>query len=334
MRRLARWTLLGTGLLLLTGCGLLPPEAEEPVIDVPAPVVTQRETLEVKRGPVESSLKLNVAIGADKQSSLYFRTGGRVRKLHASPGQKVAAGALLAELEAGSLPYDIQGAEIDLERSRLKLEQARSRIGFVDGPKESDLKNYELDLKQAELKLKRLQDQLAESRLYAPFAGTVVQSEIAEGDQASAYQSVMLFAAEGAVVARAVVDESQVVKLAPGQAVEIIPNDGNPTPIPGRVLSVPALGSRAADRVAVFAPDEPSKRMVVGRNGQVEVVLQRKDDVLLVPISAIRTFSGRSFVTVINGETRKEVAIEVGLQGEQYAEVLSGLNEGDGVVSR
>lgn len=334
MRRPARWMLLGTCLLLLTGCGLLPPEAEEPVIDLPAPVVTQREVLAVKRGPVESRLTLNVSIGADRQTSLYFTSSGRVRKLHVAPGQKAAAGALLAELEAGSLPYDIQGAEIDLERAQLKLQQARSRIGFVDGPREIELKQYELDLRQAELKLRRLNDQLAATRLYAPFAGEIVQSEVAEGDQASAYQSVMLFAAEGEVVARAPVDESQVVKLTPGQVVEIIPNDGNPTPIPGRVVSVPPLGSRAADRVAVIAPDEPSKRMVVGRNGRVEIVLQRKEDVLLVPLSAIRTFSGRSFVTVVDGETRQEVAIEVGLQGEQYAEVVSGLSEGDKVVSR
>jgi RND family efflux transporter MFP subunit len=320
--------------LLLAGCSLLPPEAEEPAIEVSAPVVTQREVIMVKRGPVETRLKLNVVLGGERQSPLYFRTGGRLHALHAGLGQKVEAGALLAELEAGSLPYDLESAELDLERAKLKLEQVRSRIGFVNGPSETDLKGYELDVRQAELKLRRIQDQLAATRLYAPFAGEVVQVEAVEGDSVAAYNTVLIIAGDGAVVARAPVDESQAAKLTPGQRVEIFPNDGNPTPIKGRVVSVPAVNTRAEDRVAVFAPDQPSDRLVVGRNGRAEVVLQRKEDVLRVPLSAIRTFSGRSFVTVVNGETRQEVAVEVGLQGDQFAEVLSGLKEGDKVVSR
>lgn len=334
MRSIRSITFATVTALLLAGCGLLPPEAEQAVIEIPPPVITQREAKPISRGPVEARLKLNVTFGAEQQTPLYFRSSGRARRVYVMPGQVVEAGAVLAELEAGNLPYDIEAAMLDLERVRLKLEQAQSRIGFVDAPKEIDLKNYELDVKQAELKLKRLQDQMADMTLRAPFAGEVSRMELIEGDSVTAYQNVLTLSTLGAVIARASVDESQLAQLSPGLAVELFPNDGNSLPIKGQITTVPPLGGRPEGRVIIMAPDDPSSRIVRGRNGRAEVLLQRKENVLRVPLSAIRTFNDRSFVTIVDGESRQEVAITLGLQGDQYAEVLSGLKEGDRVVSR
>jgi len=326
--------LLFIGILLLSGCSMLPQEAEEPPIDVAAPVVTQREVTAAKRGSIESRLTLNVAFGAERQTALYFRNGGRLRKLHATPGQQVAEGALLAELEAGTLPYDISMAEIDLEKSRLSLDTLVARVGFVNAPTAADLRKAELDVQQVEMKLNRLREQLADTRIHAPFAGQVVTVSAAAGDQVDAYKELLTFAATGSTVARATVDDGSAVQLQAGQKVEIFPQDGDPTPIKGKVLSVPAVGSAARDKVAVVAPDAPSERLKVGRNGKVEVITQARQNALLVPASAVRTFGGRKFVTVVNDSGRQEVAIKVGLENDQYVEVLEGIKEGDRVVSR
>jgi len=320
--------------LILTGCASLPPETEATGFEIAPPVVTQREVVTIGRGAVESRLALNVSFGAEQQLPLYFRSGGRLRSMSAFPGQRVEAGAILAELEAGSLPYDLAGAELDLERARLKLEHAQGRIGFVDGPDQVQLSQYELDLRGAELRVERLRSQLADTRITAPVAGQVVQVDSSEGSMVEPYSPVLVLAADGPVVARAPVDESQAARLTAGQRVELFPSDGDPTPIAGTVLSVPILGTREQSRVAIFSPDAPSPRLRVGRNGKAEVVLQRKEDVLLVPLSALRTFNNRTFVTLVEGESRREVAVEIGLQGEQYAEVLSGLKEGDRVIGR
>ncbi|HWI66671.1 MAG TPA: efflux RND transporter periplasmic adaptor subunit [Symbiobacteriaceae bacterium] len=318
--------------LLASGCSLLPKEAAAPVIDVQAAQVTQREVAPVKRGTIEARQTIAVTFGAPKQSALYFRSSGRVKRLYAVPGQKVEAGALLAELESGSLPYDLQLAEIELEKARLNLTKAQGRIGFTDEPSETELKRLDLELKAAELRLQQKREQLADTKLYAPFAGEVVSVSTSEGATAEAYKELLLLAGTGGVVGRATVDEATAVKLEPGQAVDIYPSDGNPAPVRGKVLTVPQVGGQ--DKTLVVAPDQPSDRLRVGRNGKADVVLQSKANVLLVPLSAIRTFGGRKFVTVVEGETRREVAIKTGLESDQHAEVLEGLQEGDRVVSR
>lgn len=83
-----------------------------------------------------------------------------------------------------------------------------------------------------------------------------------------------------------------------------------------------------------MAPDTNSPRLRPGQNGRIEVILDAKEDALIVPQSAIRYFGGRAFVTVVEGESRREVAIRVGLENEQYVEVVEGLREGERVVGR
>ena len=318
--------------LAASGCSLLPQEAAPPVIDVQAPQVTQREVTTVKRAPIEARQTVNVSFGAPQQSSLYFRSSGRLKHLAVAPGQKVAAGALLAELESGALSYDLQLAQIEVEKASLALEKARSRKGFADEPSATELQRLELDLQAAEIRLQKQQQQMLDSRLLAPFAGQVVSVAAAEGDATEAYKEILVLAGEGVTLARGTADEATAAKLQPGQAVDIYPADGDPTPIRGKVVSVPQAGAK--DRTLVIAPDKPADRLRVGRNGKAEVIVQAKADALVVPLSAIRTFGGRKFVTVVEGETRREVAITTGLESDQYAEVLEGLKAGDQVVSR
>lgn len=319
--------------LLLGGCGLKP-EAEELPASVITPVVTQREVIEVKRGPIEARQALNVSIGAGRQSSLYVRTSGRLRHLHTTVGKHVEEGQLLLELEPGSLPYDLAQAEIDLEKVRNTLKTAQGKAGFVDAPKPEDLERYALDVKSSELKLQRLQTSLADTRLYAPFAGTVITLTVAEGDNVDAYKEIIVLAGDGLPTARASVDDATAALLRPGQVADIFPSDGNPTPVKGKVTSVAIVGSGGTTRQVLIQPDAASPRLVVGRNGKVEIVLESKPDVLLVPLSAIRTYGGRTLVTVVTGTTRQEVAIKIGITSDAYAEVLSGLQAGDKVVGR
>lgn len=319
---------------LLAGCSLLPREAEDAPIDVVAPVVTQREVTAAKRGPIDSTLSLAVSFGAQRQQSLYLKTGGRLKTLSVTANQHVEAGQLLMELESGTLPNDVANAEMDLKLKQLTVEQDRAKKGFVNEPSALDLLKDEMNVQQSQMSLDQKRESLNNTRLYAPFAGTVLTVAVAEGDQADAYKEVAVIAADGPSVARAKVDDSAAAQLQVGQVVKIYPSDGDPTAITGKVVQAPPAGATSGDKYCIIAPDQPSSRVKAGRNGKAEVVVQSKQDALLVPLSAVRSFGGRQFVTVVKGETRQEVAITTGLSNSQYIEVTEGLQAGDQVVSR
>jgi multidrug efflux pump subunit AcrA (membrane-fusion protein) len=67
----------------------------------------------------------------------------------------------------------------------------------------------------------------------------------------------------------------------------------------------------------------------------VEVVGGEARGVVLVPVTAIRaTEEGRHVVTVLQNGRQVEREIEIGLQNDSYAEVKSGLEAGESVVTR
>jgi len=83
-----------------------------------------------------------------------------------------------------------------------------------------------------------------------------------------------------------------------------------------------------------IAMTEPPEQVRLGQTTTVQVVVDQAEDVLAVPTSAISTAGGQSTVTVLrNGvETRRRV--EIGVRGDAFTEIRSGLNEGDQVVRR
>jgi hypothetical protein len=54
--------------------------------------------------------------------------------------------------------------------------------------------------------------------------------------------------------------------------------------------------------------------------------------VIVLPRSAIRSYMGRNYVQIVEGERRKEVDIEVGLTTPTEVEIVKGLEEGQKVV--
>ena len=65
----------------------------------------------------------------------------------------------------------------------------------------------------------------------------------------------------------------------------------------------------------------------------MDIITAEVDDVLAVPIRAIKYDGSRVYVFMLDGTDLKEVDVEIGVAGDQYVEILSGLKEGDEVVT-
>ena len=82
---------------------------------------------------------------------------------------------------------------------------------------------------------------------------------------------------------------------------------------------------------------EGDERLKLGMNGTATILVEERENVLLVPITALNTSRGESYVwlksdAAADGEPGVRTTVETGLSDENYAEVLSGLSEGDVVL--
>jgi len=67
---------------------------------------------------------------------------------------------------------------------------------------------------------------------------------------------------------------------------------------------------------------------------RVTVVLEEKPGVLWLPPQAVRTFEGRNFVVVQDGEAQRRVDVKLGIKSDDRVEILEGLKDGQVIVGR
>ena len=132
------------------------------------------------------TVKIDTVISADEQTflqfpgkvkaaqdiSLAFRVSGTIGKIHVKDGARVREGQLLAELDPTD--YQVQLDATEAEYRQVKAEAERVIALYKENgttPNANDKAVY--GLKQITAKYKHHQDQLAYTRLYAPFGGYV-----------------------------------------------------------------------------------------------------------------------------------------------------------------
>lgn len=132
------------------------------------------------------TVKIDTVISADEQTflqfpgkvkaaqdiSLAFRVSGTIERIHVKDGARVHKGQLLAELDPTD--YQVQLNATEAEYQQVKAEAERVIALYKENgttPNANDKAVY--GLKQITAKYKHHQDQLAYTRLYAPFSGYV-----------------------------------------------------------------------------------------------------------------------------------------------------------------
>jgi multidrug efflux pump subunit AcrA (membrane-fusion protein) len=67
---------------------------------------------------------------------------------------------------------------------------------------------------------------------------------------------------------------------------------------------------------------------------KVRVVLEEKEDVLWLPPDAIRSFEGRQFVVIREGDRERRAPVEVGIRTDDRVEILEGVEAGNSIVGQ
>jgi hypothetical protein len=96
----------------------------------------------------------------------------------------------------------------------------------------------------------------------------------------------------------------------------------------GSVSTVQDGTSTRSGRTARLKVDWLAEVPPYGSFAQVQLQVNHKDGVIVVPKKAVHTAGARRYVQVQTGTTRKIVNVEVGIVSADTAEITSGLTEG------
>ncbi|PJF08695.1 efflux RND transporter periplasmic adaptor subunit [Pseudorhodobacter sp. MZDSW-24AT] len=168
---------------------------------------------------------------------LSFGVSGRITALHVAPGNRVEAGAVLAELDAES-------ARLALERARLMLADAQQTIDRLSQLAGSGTttslqrQDAELALRTAELGLQAAQADLDDHRLTAPVAGYIGLIEPQVGDLVTPTTPITRIEDRSTLIVDFRVPERIAAQVAPGDTVQAAPISAPGRPITGQITAV------------------------------------------------------------------------------------------------
>ena len=251
----------------------------------------------------------------------------------------VSAQTSLEDTQTGPSESEVEVARIQVQQAELSLTQAQLNLEAAQSDLETwDTTQAELSLTQAQLNLEAAQRNLEQTTLIAPVSSTVMAVEAQVGESVGTTPIVTLADLEEPLVLFWV-EETDLMSVAPGNAVNVVFEALPDYAFPGEVVSVDPMlvdvdGTSAVQVWASVDLTAHPVKVLSGMNAEVEIVAGEALNALLVPIQALRELGPDQYaVFVVGADGELEMRpVEVGLKDYVNAEITSGLEDGE-VVS-
>lgn len=325
-------------------------EAEAQMIEAQAALEKLQE------GPAQQDL-LAAQAAVDKAQADYDKllAGPNQDEVNAAQAEINQARANLDKLNQGGTEKDILVAQAEVDKYQQQIQD------LSKGPVASELSEAQGGLEKATAQVKQAQVRLEQTVLLAPYNSVVESVNVAPGQTISSGPVAFSLVDLSSLTVDARVSETSIQQIKIGQAVRMtfegisgvrsepfkgkvtfvsfLPKENQPvfsvpTPKTGTVTPVAASGSVYPVNI-LLDRDPDIQTLKPGMNGKVQIALESKTGVLLVPKIAIRTLEPGPVVDVVLPDGQiVATPITTGLSNDDYIEVLENglLREGDMII--
>lgn len=332
--------------------------------------VVQYKTVAAEIGTLTTSISASGNVIVDQSATVDPTITGTVADLAVNVGDKVARGQFLFNIINDDLNVSAAKAVASYESAKNSLESAKidrdSADEDYDKAKDDD-DNYtddEVDILKdkvdlAEAKITQAEKSLAASladyrniqanagkrKVTAQIDGTVNAVNIKNGDDlgrlsgSSNSQAPIIIGDLNTLKARVEVNEVDIPSVSIGQKATLTFNAIDGLSVTGKVEKMDSLGTLTQGVVTynvTISLNSPDSRIRPEMSVSAAIITGVKQDVLVVPNSAVKSQNGESFVQVLkNGQTApQQVLVEAGMSNNTDTEIIGGINAGDNVVTQ
>ncbi len=167
----------------------------------------------------------------------------------------------------------------------------------------------------------------------APYNLVITETSLPDSGDRVRSNNYIVFQSVASLNMYLTIDESEIDKVSVGQEVTITPSAYEDKTYTGKITFINQIGSYSSSgstytATVSFTNDGSLK---LGMSAVASVTIEKKEDVITVPIEAIQTKGDSKYVIVVTGDETKEVTVETGISNDAYVEITSGLT-GDETV--
>ncbi len=328
---------------LLTSCGLLP--TEEGFQE--APIVKEYDgqgygKTSVIRGNLTESESIDGSYKGTTTMEVLAAGESKVKKVYVKKGTKVSIGDLLVRYYIDSYETQMSETQFKMDKMELQIRQQRelkaldvakqkklgsdkSTIQAVREQYDATISSYETELKILGLELQEAKEGIEESDAMSDINGTVAEIEPGlEGATPDADTPIMVI--EGKKKNRFEMKTKYASRYKDGDVVKI--------EVKGQDYDARIKKPSGKENTLYLYPTTTTAKFSTGDKCSLECILNEKQDVLYLPSSTIFKTGDKYVVYIEDKEgikTMKE--IQVGETINHLTEIVSGLKEGDQVIT-
>ncbi|MBN1168372.1 efflux RND transporter periplasmic adaptor subunit [Candidatus Woesebacteria bacterium] len=331
------------------------------------------QTATVEKGTIISSVTASGTIVSSNIENVTTQASGTVKKVYISDGDYVYKGQKLAEIELdvqGQQNYlsaysSYLGSVSSVNSAKNALEVADAGLAVTYDEIKGHDDDEDLATKETRVRAETSQRnaidnvKVAEARLSSaaislrtttpvitsPTSGTVKSVTIAQGmnigaaETASgsrANQRVATIGTEGLPIATFNVSEIDVVNIKPDQKATIMLDSITDKTFTGKVVSVDRVGSVTSNVTTypvIIQLDTSSDEILPNMAATANIIVETKANILTVPSSAVNYSGSDTTVTKMENDEQVKTTVEVGISSDTETEIISGLYEGDEILT-
>jgi RND family efflux transporter MFP subunit len=286
------------------------------------------ESKHVKKGELLVALddeKYRLDLELEEATRLNVLSELLVEKRFAEPG----------EAKSGQDKEKIQKAKDDYEEARRNFRKALiSRVEFEkasteyelslieSGEKKEEILAATKGLTQAEIRVKTAKMNLEKTKIKAPFSGLIHDIKVSPQEHVTSGRELFTLVNIDRIRVHAKVLESEIGKMNYQGKI-----------FKGEVKAIsPVINPQDKTCNVIIDVANPEEEIKPGMHVEVEIAAEIHKDKLLIPQDAVLVRSGRKLAFVVEEGLAKWRYIDVGLENEDYAEVLDGVKEGEPVI--
>lgn len=205
------------------------------------------------------------------------------------------------------------------------------------------LKTAESSLKSAEFIYRATQNVIVK----APSSGTIANLAYQVGDKVTANNStittstnppVLTIADLSAYTVKLALNEVDIPKVKNGDSAQLTLDAFPGKTFYGQVIHVDSIGTNTLGVITyniVVQISNPEDSIRPAMTANVDIEVDKAENVLTVPNSAIKPYEGKKAVQVIDPRTKiaKYIPVEIGIKSPERTEIKSGVDEGTQIIT-
>ncbi len=297
---------------------------------------------DVRKQPIEKYINTTGTAKAMQEVTLNSEMAGNYRLLN-SPftgrpfklGDRVKAGQVLVRFEDQEYINNIapDSKKLNLEISAQEYEKQKS-LYEKGGVTLRELRNSEVSATNARYDFENAQLRLSKMSIVAPFSGVIVDLPYyTQGTRITSGQAMVTIMNYDKMFLDINLPEKTISEVQTGQLVVITNYTLEGDTLKGVVSELsPAVSTETRTFKGKLLIENPELKLRPGMFVKADVVVARRDSAIVIPKKLIMSSNRGKVVFVVDQSTARERRLQLGIENQDYAEVVTGLKENDRLV--